>query len=64
MELTIANPRGEAVAMRDALDQHITNNHGPLWESSIQRLAKLAKVSRSSSQSTGLSVRACARVLC
>ena len=47
MELTIANPRGEAVAMRDSLDRHISDNHGPSWEPSIERLAKIAKVSNS-----------------
>lgn len=45
MDLTLSNPRGEAMAMTNALDQHIADNHNPFWEPSIQRLAKLAKVS-------------------
>lgn len=64
MELTIANPRGEAVAMRDALDRHISENHGPFWEPSIQRLAKIAKVSHSSRQLAAMTVRKCARAKC
>jgi hypothetical protein len=45
MELTtLPNPRGEALAMCDAVDQHIKQQHGSFWEPSIQRLAKIAKV--------------------
>ena len=62
MELAIANPRGEALAIRETLDQHIADNHGPFWEPAIQRLAKIAKVSNPFGQLVGVIMRT--RVYC
>ena len=45
MELSIPNPRGEAAAVIETLDESIKKDHGGFWEASIQRLAKIAKVS-------------------